>query len=97
MIPDVFLPAGQWVNLYAASGLSTSKRLVIVNKSATGLLVWEGNAAPVITNGDNRHGYPLQPLRDPYVTTDTTVGCWLFYPGADYGSQGRVCVQEYTP
>lgn len=98
MIPDVKPPVGSWQNLYTLSGFSVGTRLLIQNKSAGGVLVWEGAAPPPEIGGDDRHGYSIMGNGEPVKTGASPAGVWVMcWSGGDFSGLGRLCVQEYIP
>ncbi len=96
MIFDQYPLLGVWTDLYATTGIASTSRLAIQNKSASPALVWEGSSPPGINGGDNKHGFLLYIGSDPYVT-QANAGCWILHAEPATTSRGRLCVQEYTP
>lgn len=98
MIPDVKPTVGTWQNLYTLSGFAVGTRLLVQNKSAGGVLLWEGAAAPPEVGGDDRHGYSILGNGEPVKTSAAPAGLWvLCWSSGDFSGLGRLCVQEYQP
>lgn len=97
MIPDISPPVGVWTDLYQATGFTAGTRLMIQNKSMIKALIWEGDAPPPNTGGDNKHGFELANNGDAGKTTAGITGCWALFYEAGYVTNGRLCVQVYTP
>lgn len=71
MINDISLAANQWHDIYAASGFGVGTALVIYNKGASNCVIWEGDSAPV-----NSDGTPLG-LDEPITVSDGAPGAWI--------------------
>lgn len=97
MIPDIMPALGVWTNIYAATGFTVGTRLLIQNKSAGRVLVWEGATPPAAIDGDDRFGYQLLPDGRPAKTTTGAAGVWVLYWESGYTMYGRLCVQVYVP
>ena len=71
-LPSVSLPAGVWVDLYAATTISVGTKLVVQNIGQTEVRVTESVAQPTTLVGNNII-YPSD-----YVTSQsaTPVGAW---------------------
>lgn len=101
MLTDTFVPFGVWTDLYAATGIAKTKRLVIAVKGTNPVMVWEGATPPGTVGGDNRHGFPIFAGQDPYVNTDLS-GVWVLIAGDNFvaggrsSMQGRLSVQEFV-
>lgn len=97
MIPDIFPPLNQWVDVYAATGITVGTRLLLQLKRDYVTNVWEGATPPGVAGDDNRQGYELTVEGGPVKTGQGIAGCWIFcWSPSDKGT-GRVCVQEYVP
>jgi hypothetical protein len=94
MVYDTFIPYNEWTNLRTASGIALDKPLIITAKSPY-VTIWEGDAAPVDTNGDSRHGTELFRGQTPWLVAANQPVFGLFSdPGQT--TRGRLSVQEYT-
>src|SRR3954468_19526541 len=97
MIPDIRPPYGSWMNVYTATGITAGTRLLIQNKSAGRVAVWEGATPPISDGQDDRHGFSLLPDGRPIKTTAGSPGVWVLYWETGYSDWGRLCVQVYAP
>ncbi len=72
-LPSVSLPAGTWIDLYAATGITTGVQLQIQNIGSTEVRVSESASEPTASVGNNT-AYPSDFLN----TADTPVGVWAW-------------------
>lgn len=74
--PNIPIPKGVWVDIYAESGLDVGEALTIENISGSDLRLYTGASAP-LDNGDTS-GYRSIPARTEESVRYRVAGCWLW-------------------
>ncbi len=83
-LPPVKLPAGQWVDLYVATGISVGVPLAAQNTGTTNVVVSESVAMPTVNYGYNI----IEPVAWLF-SDEEPVGAWAFS-----SSDGKLQVEE---
>ena len=72
-LPSVLIPPNQWVDLYAATGISVGTQIIVQNIGSSEADLTESAAEPISSDGFN----PIPP-REFFTNAAGNVGAWAF-------------------
>lgn len=94
-LPDVTVPSNDFIDAYAATGITLGTSIVITNKSGRTILVVEAASKPAADSKDGVPIYPNNSFTNPSVVTGTPSGVWI-KTLSPLGYASKVNIQEYV-
>jgi hypothetical protein len=83
-LPDVALPANEWVDLYAATGITVGTQINVQNVGASDFRIATSAAAPVSERGEI-----IEPRKFPWQNSAGESGAWAL---SKFGGLATVAV-----
>tara|TARA_R100000544_G_scaffold17462_1_gene8342 strand:- start:1291 stop:1557 length:267 start_codon:yes stop_codon:yes gene_type:complete len=70
-LPEVDLPVGEWVDLYAETGIAVGTKIIIQNTGSSDVFLSESSSVP-----SSQVGFNILIPRDFFTNDDGNIGAW---------------------